>query len=397
MVQQQETLLPGTQNVALLDALDRVLASAVAADRDQPPFHRSTRDGFAGCAAELNTGLPVHMLGQVRAGEVWTGLPLQAHEAVEIMTGAPVPAGADCVVMVEHVLGPDDGSSIRLEPGRTIRSGENIVPEGSEARAGEMILPTGVRMGAAEIALAASCGCATLEVFRRVRVAILPTGDELVEVAERPLPHQIRNSNSYALAAAVTAAGGEAVRLPVALDSRDALLAGIRAAEGCDLLLLTGGVSMGKYDLVEEVLLSLDAEFFFTGVRMQPGKPVVFGRLPAKGDRPQFFFGLPGNPVSTQVCFLLFVLPLLRAMSGSGLQQPNFVGATLEEGITAKPGLTRFLPALLTHDLASPAVRPVRWQGSGDQAANARANCYVVVPEDKESMTAGEHVTVLLR
>jgi molybdopterin molybdotransferase len=163
-------------------------------------------------------------------------------------------------------------------------------------------------------------------------------------------------------------------------------------------MLLSGGVSMGEYDLVEDVLQSLGAEFFFTGVRMQPGKPVVFGQLPAADGLPaQFFFGLPGNPVSTQVTFHCFVEPLLRAMGGAAAFGPQFAQATLAEEAVGKPGLMQILPALLTPDRARPAVKLVRWQGSGDLAANARANCYAVLPPEKDRFAAGEVITILLR
>jgi molybdopterin molybdotransferase len=224
------------------------------------------------------------------------------------------------------------------------------------------------------------------------------TGDELVELDETPAEHQIRNSNSYGLAALVAHAGGEAVRLPIAPDRREDLERIIQRARASELLLLSGGVSMGEYDLVEEVLLSLGAEFFFTGVRMQPGKPVVFGRLPAGDGFPaRFFFGLPGNPVSTQVTFHCFVEPMLRAMSGAGVGGPRFVQATLTEEVACKPGLMRVLPARLTADRIKPTVRLVGWQGSGDLAANARANCYAVLPPEQERFAAGDVITILLR
>jgi molybdopterin molybdotransferase len=312
------------------------------------------------------------------------------------MTGAPMPVGADAVVMVEHVERAD--GTIRPVGGRTIRSGENIVRRGSEAGAGQVVLPAGTLMEGAEIALAAACGCAALTVFRRPRVAIVATGDELVEIDAVPEPQQIRNSNSYGLAALVARAGGEPVRLPIAPDRRAELEEIMRSARRCDLMLLSGGVSMGEYDLVEEVLETLGAEFFFTGVKMQPGKPVVFGRLPAADGFPaQFFFGLPGNPVSTQVTFHCFVEPLLRAMAGGPVQGPRFAQATLAEDVAGKPGLMRVLPARLTADRVRPEVRLVSWQGSGDLAANARANCYAVLPPEKERFAAGDVITILLR
>jgi molybdopterin molybdotransferase len=387
--------VPATELVSLLASGDRVLAEAVLADRDQPPFDRSTRDGFAVRAVDFGSG-PLKIAGQIRAGEQWQGRALEPGTAIGIMTGAPIPDGADAVVMVEHVERAD--GSIRALDGRTIRSAENIVRRGSEAGAGQVVLPAGTLIGGAEIALAAACGRPALTVFRRPKVAIVATGDELVEIDAVPEPQQIRNSNSYGLAALVSRAGGEALRLPIAPDRRAELEEMIRSARRCELMLLSGGVSMGEYDLVEEVLEALGAEFFFTGVRMQPGKPVVFGRLPAADGFPaQFFFGLPGNPVSTQVTFHCFVEPMLRAMAGGAVQGPRFAQATLAEDAKGKPGLMQVLPARLTADRVRPEVRLVSWQGSGDLAANARANCYAVLPPEKERFAAGDHITILLR
>jgi molybdopterin molybdotransferase len=371
--------------VGLLSTLGMVLAEAVQADRDQPPFARSTRDGFACRAADLEGSAPVEVTGSLRAGDAAT-IEVDSGQAVEIMTGAPVPVGADCVVMVEHV--EREADRLRLAPGRSIASGENIVPMGAEARAGAVIVPAGTRLFPAQVAAAAACGAAYLSVFARPRVAIIATGDELVEVDQKPLPQQIRNSNSYSLAAQVVAAGAEPVRLPIARDERKHLEAIIHDGLESDLLLLSGGVSMGKYDLVEEVLLSLGAEFFFTGALIQPGKPIVFGKL---GER--YFFGLPGNPVSTMVTFSLFVEPLLGALCGDGGRPPRFAQGALATDVHVKIGLTRFLPARLRSDLT---VEPVSWQGSGDLANTSRSNCFLVVPADRPLLAAGETVTILL-
>jgi molybdopterin molybdotransferase len=372
------------ESVELLDSLGRVLAEAVPADRDQPPFPRSTRDGFACRAADLTGPLRLEVVGSIRAGDA-ESIEVTAGKAVEIMTGAPVPGGADCVVMVEHVQ--RDGDTLRLSPGRSIAPGENIVPMGAEARAGDAILTRGTRISPAQIAAAAACGRGQLSVFGRPQVAVVATGDELVEVNQPLLKHQIRNSNSYSLAAQVLAAGAEPVRLPIARDEREHLEAIIRTALENDLVLLSGGVSMGKYDLVEEVLLSLGAEFFFTGAMIQPGKPVVFGRLGRV-----YFFGLPGNPVSTMVTFSLFVEPLLGALCGDASRRPRFALARLASEVRVKTGLTRFLPARLT-DLT---VQPVTWQGSGDLASTSRANCFLVVPDDRPLLAVGETVKILL-
>ncbi|HEX3471499.1 MAG TPA: gephyrin-like molybdotransferase Glp [Silvibacterium sp.] len=385
-----------TESVTLLDSLGRVLATPVLADRDQPPFPRSTRDGFACRAADLSSAESLFMVGQLRAGEVWAGPPLQPRQVIEIMTGAPVPAGADCVLMVEHAM--VDSGGIRAD--RTLAPGENIVPAGAEAHVGATLVPSGTRIGPQHIAAAAACGYADLAVYARPRVAILATGDELVPVASQPLIHQIRNSNSYSIAAQVLRHGGKPVVYPIVRDNIDVIESAIEEALTCDLLILSGGVSMGKYDFVEQALLDLHAEFFFTGVRMQPGRPVVFGRLPAASaaNQDRYFFGLPGNPVSTMVTFALFVAPLLAALAGEASDHigPGFAEARLAIDITARPGLTRFLPAQLKSDSAGATILPVAWQGSGDQAAVSKANCFAVIPGQSEDLPAGSTVRILL-
>lgn len=386
-----ETLLSAVRPVEqapLLAAAGRVLAQPILADRDQPPFPRSTRDGFACRAAELNAG-PLRLAGLLRAGEPWTRGTLAAGDAVEIMTGAAVPPGADCVAMVEHVQATD--GFVRLCAPRVLAPGENVVAAASEARAGEVLAPAGSRMTVPRIAAAAACGYATLAVYARPRVAILATGDELVDVTRTPAPHQIRNSNSYSLAAQTLAAGAAPRVFPIVPDDPAATEDALAAAAGMDLILLAGGVSMGKFDFVEQALLARGAEFFLTGARIQPGKPVVFGRLPAA-----YFFGLPGNPISTMVTFALFVAPLLRALGGETQFAPRFVMARLQEEVRVRPGLTRFLPARMEGDVVGAQVRPVPWHGSGDLAAAAQANGFVVVPEAAAALAAGDIVSVLL-
>ncbi len=393
---------PTSESVQLLDSLRRVLGTPLLADRDQPPFDRSTRDGFALHSADLphlqNPENSLSITGQIRAGGIHSGTSLARGTAVEIMTGAPVPPGADTVVMVEHVTAAN--GQLRLRPGCAPSPAQNIVPQAAESHAGQTLLAPGTRITPAEIALAASCGAARLEVFRRPTVAILATGDELVSIDELPSPHQIRNSNSCALAALVAAAGATPIQLPIVRDTTADLHDRIaRARTSADFLLLSGGVSMGKYDLVERVLAELGAEFVFTGVHMQPGKPVVFGHLPAPSPSTsrQTFFGLPGNPISTEVTFHTFVGPFLGALAGASWQGPDFAQATLTEAVAARPDLIRFLPAHLTPSLTRPEVRLIPWQGSGDLAANARANCYAVLPADQGPFHAGEVITILLR
>jgi molybdopterin molybdotransferase len=380
------------ETVELLEGVGRVLAAAVVADRDQPAFDRSTRDGYALRAADVERVLRV--VGSVRAGESWTGEALAEGLAIEIMTGAPLPAGADAVVMVEHVV--VDGDTLRVEAGRSLTVGENVVPRGAETCEGDVVLPKGRVLGAAEISVAASCGLAKVQVFARPTVAIVATGDELVELDEPMEAWQIRNSNSYALAALVEAAGGVGLRLAIARDTLGELRAQVAEGREADLLLLSGGVSMGKYDLVEQVLREFRAEFFFTGALIQPGKPIVFGRLPSEKGW-TYFFGLPGNPVSTQVCFALFVAPMLRALAGRTEIAPVFVEAQLAEAVKGGAKVTRFLPAEVSGGWDGVAVRVVGWQGSGDVVANARGNGYVVLPAGVEDFPAGLTVRVLLR
>ena len=280
-----------------------------------------------------------------------------------------------------------------------MKPGENVVPRGSEAASGAVALPAGRRLGYAEIALLASFGRATVPVFRRPRVAILPTGDEVVELDRKPLPFQIRNSNSYSLRAQVAAAGGRPCPLPIAPDEYARLRPLIEDGLTTDLLLLSGGVSMGKYDLVEQVLRDLGAEFYFDSVAIQPGRPLVFGR--AHGT---FFFGLPGNPLSTMVTFELFGRPALELLAGAEPPPLVFLRARLGHPFRHKPGLTRFLPAVLSPGSGKntgadfePTVRALAWQGSGDIVALTRADCYLVVPEDRAELAEGELVGVLPR
>lgn len=380
---------PATETVSLLSAIDRVLSAPVLADRDQPPFPRSTRDGYACRSEDIQAAKSLRVIGQLRAGEVWQRSPISSGEAVEIMTGAPVPNGADCVVMVEHVQ--VDGDTLRIEPGRIPTAGENIVPAGAEATSGKVIVPPGTRLNASHIAAAAACGYANVPVYVRPRIAILATGDELVSVEHTPLTHQIRNSNSYSLAAQAIKAGAQPVILPIAPDDKTEIEAAILSASHCDLLLLSGGVSMGKYDFVEQALLSLGAEFFFTGARIQPGRPIVFGKLPQ-----QYFFGLPGNPVSTMVTFLLFAQPLIAALCGDAHGGPKFAQAKLTHNVTVKRGLTRFLPSHIDFAIQEATAAIIPWQGSGDLAATASANGFTVVPSDHDNLKAGEYVSVLL-
>lgn len=418
---------PPTEEVSLLAAFGRVLGEPVLADRNFPPFPRSTRDGYAVRSADVATApATLKVVGQVKAGGSFDRA-VGPGEAVEIMTGAAVPEGADTVVMVEHTSPHEITNGKEVEVQRSPSFGENIVPAGAEARRGQQILPQGLRLDSPQIAMAAAAGSTKLRVYPLPHVAILATGDELVDLSRKPGPFQIRNSNSYSLAAQVLARGGEPMRLPVAPDEPRKLATLIQTGLSADMLLISGGVSMGKFDLVEPVLKRIGAEFFFTGAMIQPGRPVVFGQIAFSGtrngsgngsakarrplDRGRMdngkgklhsrrkipFFGLPGNPISAMVCFELFARPVLDALGGATPGRLPSAKARLRKPIKTKTGLTRFLPAILEGGLEDPEVEIVPWQGSGDLLASARANCYLVVAPDRESIAAGEMVSILMR
>jgi len=390
-----------TESVDLLAAAGRVLSERVTADLDLPPFPRSTRDGYAVRSADLSS-LPatLEVIGEIKAGETLDRIPanIAGGEAASIMTGAPVPAGADAVVMVEYTSPPHHpGEEHRVEITRRVAPGENIVPRGAEAREGATLLDRGFRLNPAAIALAASVGKSRLRVFKRPRVAVLTTGDEIVDVDATPGPTQIRNSNTFSLAGQIQQAGGEPVLLPIAPDELHRLRLFIAEGLKSDLLLLSGGVSMGRYDLVEQALSEMHAEFFFTGVKIQPGRPVVFGKCATHEKPATYFFGLPGNPVSTMVTFELFARPILEALTGQSPHNLLFLHARLRKEIRTKTGLQRFLPAILSGEFDQAEVELVPWQGSGDIAATARANCYIVIPPDRDCLAAGQWVAVMLR
>ncbi|MEO8026315.1 MAG: gephyrin-like molybdotransferase Glp [Bryobacteraceae bacterium] len=369
------------ETVRIDQVAGRVLAEDTFADRDYPPFPRSARDGFAVRSGEVPGTLRI--AGEVRAGSRYKAA-VGPGETVEIMTGAPMPEGADAVVMVENTR--REGDSVVIERG--VRPGENFNPKGAEVRMGEVVVQRGTRLDYAHVAMLAGVGCVDVPVVVKPRVAIVATGDEIVAVGETPAEYQIRNSNSESLAAQVSRAGGLAIVLPVAPDRYDETRALVEKGLEADLLLLSGGVSAGKYDIVEKVLADLGAEFFFDRVRIQPGQPLVFGRCKKK-----FFFGLPGNPSSTMVTFEAVARLALDLLCG--VREPSFplTYARLTAPFRQKAGLTRFLPATL----AGSYVTPESWHGSGDVAALARVNAFLVSDPDQESWMEGDLIRVMPR
>jgi molybdopterin molybdotransferase len=374
---------PAVEEAGLEAAAGRVLAEDAAADRDIPAVARSVRDGFAVRASDLPGELEV--IGEVRAGERFAGV-VGPGQAVEIMTGAPLPAGADAVVMIEHTV--REGGRIRT--GLSADAGQFINPQASEAAAHEVVLHAGKRLDYSDAAMLAAFGRTNVKVYRRPVVAIVATGDEIVEVHQAPEEFQIRNSNVYSLAAQVARAGGIPQVLPVARDNPGHTREVVEQGLGADLLLLSGGVSAGKYDIVEQVLAGLGAEFFFDRVLIQPGQPLVFGRA-----RERFFFGLPGNPSSTMVTFEIFARAALELLSGQEEISLHMPFARLTRELHRRTGITRFLPAHLSADGSE--VTPVEWRGSGDIPALTRANAFLVTDPSRAEYPRGELIRVLLK
>jgi molybdopterin molybdotransferase len=369
-------------------ALGRILAENVLADRNYPPFDRSTRDGFALRAVDaVNPGARLRLIGESRAGRAFAG-QMETGTCVQIMTGAPLPRGTNAVVMLEDAR--IEGDSVVIERG--VRVGQHYVLEGQETRAGETVVKRGKRVGYAELAMATQVGRSKVVVAKKPRVAILSTGDEVISAGTAPQRFQIRNSNSVSLAAQVALAGGKPLVLGNAPDNVVQLHARIKKALKADIVVLTGGVSVGKYDLVEQVLKKIGVEFFFDALAIRPGRPAVFG---ACDETP--VFGLPGNPVSTMVTFELLVVPAIELLSGHQPGSLHLLKAKLAHPVDEKPPLAHFLPARVKWPGGEPTVEVLHWEGSGDIGSVVRGNCFLVVHESKLKLEAGEMVDILPR
>jgi molybdopterin molybdotransferase len=383
---------PATETVEFASnpaqVLGRIMAENIPADRNYPPFDRATRDGFALRAVDAaQPGAKLRLIGESRAGLPFDGT-VEPGTCVHIMTGAAMPRGANTIVMVEHAR--IEGDYVVSE--KVPHASAHFVLEGQETRVGESVIQRGKRLGYAELAMAAQVGRSRVLVAQKPRVAILSTGDEVIAVDRPPKKFQIRNSNSISLAAQVSLAGGEPLILGNVPDDLGQLKARLEEALGADIVILTGGVSVGKYDHVEEVLRELGAEFYFDAVAIRPGKPAVFGFCK---DTP--VFALPGNPVSTMVTFELFVVPAIELLSGFSPQPLTVLKAKLAHPLEEKPHLAHFLPARLSWPSGEPTVEAIHWEGSGDIGSVVRGNCFLVVSQSKLNYAAGEWISVLPR
>ncbi len=375
---------PDAETVSLAEAYGRILAQRVVASRDYPALARSLRDGFAIQSADVPGVLTVR--GEIRAGDT-EQTPLRKGEALEIMTGAPVPGGADAIVMVEHAT--RTGNQVRIDKPAEI--GQFINQRGAEAAAGIELIPPKTQLDGSHIATLAAAGQTTVSVFRKPTVAILSTGDEIVGIEQEPAAHQIRNSNAHMLAALVRASGGIAHILPVARDTKAALAPLLTEGLTHDLLLVSGGVSAGKYDLVKPALRDLGVEFLFERVRIQPGQPTAFGLT--KAGKP--LFGLPGNPGSSLITYHIFARAALELLAGVVSPILPLLSARFEAPFRHKGGLTRFLPARLNPD--GEHIRHISWQGSSDIPALAKANCFLIADHDRESWAVGDSIRVMFK
>ncbi|GJQ58511.1 MAG: molybdopterin molybdenumtransferase MoeA [Candidatus Scalindua sp. AMX11] len=378
-----------SKNVPLQNAQGLCLAENIKADSDMPPFNRAAMDGYA-VIAKNTTKTPVDLVvvENIRAGYN-PKKTIRSGEAAKIMTGSVVPKGADSVIKVEETRPCDGKTGVRLL--KTIKKGGNIAKKGEDLRAGKIVLRKGAKIRPPEIGILATVGADTVQVFSVPSVGIISTGDELVSVAKKPKPWQIRNSNSYSLAAQVRRTIGDVEILGIASDQKSKIRSLVQKGLKKDILILSGGVSMGEFDLVGEVLKDLGITIFFEKVALRPGKPTVFGKIGEK-----VIFALPGNPVSTMVTFELFVRPCIKKMMGFTRYHNQILLAELEQSITMKKKRREYRPALLRYLENRWVVSPVDWHGSGDLFSTTKANSLLIIDEKVERFKVGDRVEVML-
>lgn len=379
------------EQVPIAHSQSRFLAEPIIADSDLPPFDRAQMDGYALRAADVKRcPTRLQIVGESAAGRGWHHV-LQPEQAVRIMTGAPVPVGADAVQQVEVTREVED--SLVVEILESVVPGRSIVRRGTEVRAGETVLSEGEQINAAAVAVLASFGYSQVKVAPRPRVAVLATGTELVPVDRRPGPDQIRDSNNYSIAAYASLAGAKIELLPLASDDTALLKRQINeAAERSDLVITSGGVSMGIYDFTKSALLELGAEIFFDRVALKPGKPTVFAQLPNN----KLIFGLPGNPVSVSVTFNLFARTAILAMQGANQTTLPEHWAILARSVRGATGRESYLPARLSTNTAGQLIaEPLKWGGSSDFVAFAKATALINIRDGDSVVEANSVVRVV--
>lgn len=373
--------------INLEDALELYLAEGVSADMDSPPFDKSMMDGYAIRTIDAPGGkAALERIGRVDAGQVST-LALRPGAAIEIMTGAPIPAGADAVVMVERTR--LNGAIVSIDDAK-LHAGQNILPRAREYARGQEVLSPGHRLGPAQIGLLAAVGRLRPRVFRRPNIAILSTGDEIVEPSEKPGPSQIRNSNASTLAAMAMRAGARVDRLGIAGDNEKVLRTKVEKGFDADILLLSGGVSAGQKDFVPRVLDDLAVRKIFHGVAFKPGKPLWFGRR-----LDTLVFGLPGNPVSALACFEVFVRTALRARQHAADPLPTMIRLPLASDFPYSTRRPTYHPAKVRSTAEGLSIEPLNWAGSPDLLALTKADALVVLPVGERFYHAGEQLSVL--
>jgi molybdenum cofactor synthesis domain-containing protein len=388
----KETTRPlGPEQVPLANVLGRILAQDIIANSDLPPFDRAQMDGFAVRAADVaKAPVTLRIVGESAAGRGWHH-EMHAGQAVRIMTGAPVPAGADAVQQVELTRETDNGGVVEIrEP---VEPGRSIVKHGSEVKTGETVLRAGEQINAAMMAALASFGYATVKVGKRPLVAVLATGSELVPVDQAPGADQIRDSNNYSISAYAELAGAVVERLPLTGDDTELLMRQLTdAAERSDMIVSSGGVSMGAYDFTKLALKKLEAQIFFERVSLRPGKPTVFARLP----NGTLAFGLPGNPVSVSVTFNLFARTAIRAMQGATEPALGEEWAVLAKGLKGSIERESYLPARLrTNEDGVLLAEPLKWGGSSDFVTFARTTALIIVPTGTKALEAESRVKIV--
>ena len=377
------------KTVPFESALGLCLAQDVRSDIDMPPFDRSAMDGYAVIAEDtVRAPIELTVIEDIAAGYMPT-IKVMCGQASKIMTGAAVPEGADAVVKVEET--EDLSANNRVKILRAIDRGRNISKMGEDMKVGQVVLRKGMPIRPQEIGILATVGKARVEVFPTPTVGIISTGTELVDVESKPSTAQIRNSNGYSLAAQARRLKVDVEILGIVKDTKEDISRIVHRGLQKDILILSGGVSMGEYDLVGDVMKDLNTQIYFEKVALRPGKPVIFG----KKDK-TLIFALPGNPVASFVTFELFIYPAIRKMMGFPTLHRTTVKASLEVEILVKRKRREYRPALLRMHNNQWFVSPVEWHGSADLLSTTRANCLLIVREDAEKLSVGQLVDVIL-